>query len=148
MPNGPQAAYEFGRFTLIPTEKRLLCGEDEIALAPKVFDTLVLLVENPGRLIRKDELLRTLWPDTVVEEVGLSHNVSQLRKVLGDRAEDPEFIETVPKLGYRFIAPVRVLGESAPRPTSPAKVARHRLTSSIARGLGRQCWQRRQPGFS
>src|SRR6516162_7010649 len=87
MPNGPQAAYEFGRFTLIPTEKRLLCGEKEIALAPKVFDTLVLLVENPGRLIRKDELLRTLWPDTVVEEVGLAHNACQLRKVLGDGAQ-------------------------------------------------------------
>src|SRR6516164_5926930 len=104
MPNGPQAAYEFGQFTLIPTEKRLLCGEKEIALAPKAFDTLVLLVENQGRLIQKDELLSTLWPDTVVEEVALAHNVSQLRKALSDRVENPRFIETVPKRGYRFIA--------------------------------------------
>src|ERR1700730_4404434 len=120
MPNDPQAAYEFGQFTLIPTEKRLLCGGKEIPLAPKVFDTLVLLVENSGRLIRKDELLKTLWPDTVVEEVALAHNVSQLRKALGDRSEDPQFIETVPKRGYRFIAPVRGLREPAPRPASPA----------------------------
>jgi TolB-like protein/DNA-binding winged helix-turn-helix (wHTH) protein len=120
MPNDPQAAYEFGQFTLIPTEKRLLCGGKEIPLAPKVFDTLVLLVENPGRLIRKDELLKTLWPDTVVEEVALAHSVSQLRKALGDRSEDPQFIETVPKRGYRFIAPVRVLREPAPRPASAA----------------------------
>ena len=120
MPNDPQAAYEFGQFTLIPTEKRLLYGGKEIPLAPKVFDTLVLLVENSGRLIRKDELLKTLWPDTVVEEVALAHNVSQLRKALGDRSEDPQFIETVSKRGYRFIAPVRGLRQPAPRPASPA----------------------------
>jgi TolB-like protein/DNA-binding winged helix-turn-helix (wHTH) protein len=118
MPDDPQAAYGFGQFTLIPSEKRLLCGGKEIPLAPKVFDTLVLLVENPGRLIRKDELLKTLWPDTVVEEVALAHNVSQVRKALGDRSEDPQFIETVPKRGYRFIAPVRVLREPAPHPAS------------------------------
>jgi len=120
MPNDPQAAYEFGQFTLVRTEKRLLCDGKAIPLAPKVFDTLVLLVENPGRLIQKDELLEALWPDTVVEEVALAHNVSQLRKALGDRAEEPRFIETVPKRGYRFIAPVRVVSEPAARRASPA----------------------------
>jgi TolB-like protein/DNA-binding winged helix-turn-helix (wHTH) protein len=120
MPDAQQAAYEFGQFTLVQAEKRLLCDGKAIPLVPKVFDTLVLLVENPGRLIQKDELLEALWPDTVVEEVALAHNVSQLRKALGDRAEEPRFIETVPKRGYRFIAPVRVVGEPATRRASPA----------------------------
>ena len=114
MANDPQAAYEFGRFTLVPTEKRLLCDRRVVPLSPKAFDTLVLLVENQGRLIQKEELLKALWPDSVVEEVALAHNVSQLRKVLGDPAEDPKFIETVPKRGYRFIAAVRELSEPAP----------------------------------
>jgi DNA-binding winged helix-turn-helix (wHTH) protein len=120
MASDPQAVYEFGRFTLVPTEKRLMCDRKAVPLAPKVFDTLVLLVENQGRLIQKDELLKALWPDGVVEEQALAHNVSQLRKVLGDPAEDPKFIETVPKRGYRFIAAVRALGEPAPVIASPA----------------------------
>ncbi|TLZ60840.1 MAG: tetratricopeptide repeat protein [Gammaproteobacteria bacterium] len=120
MANDPQAAYAFGRFTLVPSEKRILCDGKVVPLPPKVFDTLVLLVENQGRLIQKEELLKALWPDTVVEEVALAHNVSQLRKALGDPAEDPKFIETVPKRGYRFIAAVRELGEPAPRAASPA----------------------------
>jgi TolB-like protein/DNA-binding winged helix-turn-helix (wHTH) protein len=119
MANDPQAAYAFGRFTLVPSEKRLLCDRDVIPLAPKVFDTLVLLVANRGRLIQKEELLKTLWPDSVVEEVALAHHVSQLRKVLRDPAEDPKFIETVPKRGYRFIAPVQAVGEPAPGEAPP-----------------------------
>ena len=107
MATDPQVAYEFGQFTLVPTEKRLLCDGKVVPLAPKVFDTLVLLVKNQGRLLEKEGLLRALWPHSVVEEVALAHNVSQLRKALGDPAEDPKFIETVPKRGYRFLAPVR-----------------------------------------
>jgi TolB-like protein/DNA-binding winged helix-turn-helix (wHTH) protein len=114
----PQVAYEFGQFTLVPTEKRLLCDGKVVPLAPKVFDTLVLLVKNQGRLLEKDALLEALWPHRVVEEVALAHNVSQLRKALGDPAEDPKFIETVPKRGYRFIAAVRQRGE--PRAAPPA----------------------------
>jgi TolB-like protein/DNA-binding winged helix-turn-helix (wHTH) protein len=118
MRNAPRAAYEFGRFTLIATEERLLCDGNVVPLAPKVFDTLLLLVEKHGQLVQKEELLKVLWPDTVVEEVGLAHNVSQLRRVLGDSAEDPKFIETLPKRGYRFIAAVRALDEPAARHAS------------------------------
>jgi TolB-like protein/DNA-binding winged helix-turn-helix (wHTH) protein len=120
MASEPQAAYEFGEFTLVPTEKRLMCESRVVPLAPKAFDTLVLLVENQGRLIQKDDLLKSLWPGSVVEEQALAHNVSQLRKALGDPAADPKFIETVPKRGYRFIAPVRALGEPARVMASPA----------------------------
>ena len=68
MATDPQVALEFGQFTLVPTEKRLLCDGTVVPLAPKVFDTLVLLVKNQGRLIEKEELLKALWPHSVVEE--------------------------------------------------------------------------------
>ena len=98
--------YEFGRFRLEPSERRLLRGDEIVALTPKAFDTLHLLVRNSGHLVEKDELIRMLWPGTFVEEGNLSNNVFLLRKALGDNSE---FIETVPGRGYRFIGPVRQL---------------------------------------
>jgi len=123
MASDPRGAYEFGQFTLVPSQKRLLSGREMLALAPKVFDTLVLLVENQGRLIQKEEFLKALWPNSVVEEQALAHNISQLRKVLRDPAEDPKFIETVPKRGYRFIASVRASAEPPAVPGSSAPSA-------------------------
>ena len=120
MASEPQVAYEFGQFTLVPSQKRLLRDREMVPLAPKVFDTLVLLVENQGQLIQKEEFLKALWPNSVVEEQALAHNISQLRKVLRDPAEDPKFIETVPKRGYRFIASVRATGEPPAVLASPA----------------------------
>src|SRR5204862_8091685 len=97
MANDPQAAYAFGRFTLVPSEKRILCDGKVVPLPPKVFDTRVLLVGNQGRLIQKEELRKALWPATAVDEVALAHNVSQLREALSAPAEDPKFIKTVCK---------------------------------------------------
>ena len=74
-----------------------------VALTPKAFDTLLLLVRNSGHLLEKDELINSLWPETFVEEGSLSNNIFLLRKALG---EDPAFIATVPRRGYRFIARV------------------------------------------
>jgi DNA-binding winged helix-turn-helix (wHTH) protein len=96
--------YEFGPFRLEPAERKLLRGDEDVILTPKAFDTLVLLVRNNGHLLDKDKLLRTLWPDSFVEEGNLSNNISLLRKALGD---DSEYIETVPKQGYRFVGAVR-----------------------------------------
>ena len=75
-----------------------------IPLRLKVFDTLGVLVENAGRLVTKQELLETVWPDTAVEENNLNHNVSVLRKALGEKATGQQYIETVPRVGYRFVA--------------------------------------------
>jgi DNA-binding winged helix-turn-helix (wHTH) protein len=75
-------------------------------LTPKTFDTLVVLVRNSGHLLEKDDLIRMLWPDSFVEEGSLSNNIFLLRKALG---EDPAFIETVPRRGYRFTGAVRQL---------------------------------------
>src|SRR5688500_5565566 len=100
--------YEFARFRLLPAERLLLRDENPVQLPPKVFDTLLVLVENGGHLVKKDELLDKIWSDAFVEEATLARNISILRKVLGESGER-KFIETVPKRGYRFIEPVRRL---------------------------------------
>ncbi|HJY30404.1 MAG TPA: winged helix-turn-helix domain-containing protein, partial [Pyrinomonadaceae bacterium] len=98
--------YDFGPFRLDPTERRLLRHDQPVALTPKCFDLLVILVENSGHLISKEELLERLWPDQFVEESNLSFNISTLRKALGEAGHGDHFIETVPKKGFRFVAHV------------------------------------------
>jgi DNA-binding winged helix-turn-helix (wHTH) protein/TolB-like protein/Flp pilus assembly protein TadD len=98
--------YEFGRFRLNSDERVLLRGEEFVPLTPKAFDILLTLLENDGRIVRKDDLMKKVWPDTFVEEGNLTQNVSVLRKALGESANGPQFIETVPRRGYRFVASV------------------------------------------
>ena len=106
--------YEFGRFRLKSDERVLLRGEEFVSLTPKAFDILLTLLENDGRIVRKDDLMKRVWPDTFVEDGNLTQNVSLLRKALGESAIGPQFIETVPRRGYRFVAPVnRINGASA-----------------------------------
>jgi DNA-binding winged helix-turn-helix (wHTH) protein len=78
-----EASYQFDAFELDPVRRVLLREGKAIALKPKVFETLLVLVRNSGRVMEKDELMQQLWPDTVVEEVNLAHNISMLRKALG-----------------------------------------------------------------
>jgi pimeloyl-ACP methyl ester carboxylesterase/DNA-binding winged helix-turn-helix (wHTH) protein/class 3 adenylate cyclase len=101
--------YEFGRFKLDAEERLLFDGASSIQLPPKIFDTLLMLVENAGRSVEKDAMMRQIWSDSFVEENNLAQNISILRKTLGDVG----FIETVPKRGYRFAAQVRII-EDAP----------------------------------
>ena len=103
----PTTSYHFGVFQLIPHEHQLLCNGNQIALPPKTFETLVVLVEKSGRLIEKEELMQTLWPDTFVEEANLTHHISALRKALGEKENGQQYIQTVPRRGYRFVADVR-----------------------------------------
>jgi len=98
--------YRFGEFCLDAGERRLERSGVVIPLAPKVFDTLLLLVENPGHLIEKEEFMRRLWPDTFVGDDALARNISILRKVLGGSSDSQSAIATVPKKGYRFVADV------------------------------------------
>jgi TolB-like protein/DNA-binding winged helix-turn-helix (wHTH) protein len=99
--------YGFGPFVLDPGERLLLHGAARMELPPRAFDTLLVLVENNGRLLEKDALMRTVWRDTVVEENNLSQVVYLLRKALRDGEDGSRYIETVPKRGYRFVAGVR-----------------------------------------
>jgi DNA-binding winged helix-turn-helix (wHTH) protein/TolB-like protein/Tfp pilus assembly protein PilF len=99
--------YEFGPFRLDPAEYLLLRDDEPVALRPKEFAVLVALVENHGHVLTKDELLKGVWPGQLVEEGNLNRHVSNLRRVLGETSGEPRYIETVPKVGYRFVAPVR-----------------------------------------
>jgi TolB-like protein/DNA-binding winged helix-turn-helix (wHTH) protein len=103
----PKLIYEFGPFRLIPTERQLLRDDQPVPLTPKTFDLLVALVESSGHLVKKDELLKRVWPDSFVEEANLSVNMSALRRALGEGPEDHQYVETVPRHGYRFVAGVR-----------------------------------------
>jgi TolB-like protein/Tfp pilus assembly protein PilF len=105
-----QMLYEFGPFRLDVAERRLSRNGEPVSLAPKVFDTLLALVENFGRLVEKNELISRLWPDTFVEEVTLARNISVLRKALGESSTERRYVETVPKAGYRFVANVTQIG--------------------------------------
>src|SRR5215471_10817970 len=107
IPNETKSIYEFGEFRLDPAAKTLTRSGEAVALTPKVFDTLQLLVEHAGRLLEKDELMERLWQDRFVEESNLTFNIKMLRRALHDDAQHPQFIETVPRRGYRFIADVR-----------------------------------------
>jgi Tol biopolymer transport system component/DNA-binding winged helix-turn-helix (wHTH) protein len=98
--------YRFGEFTLDTDQRVLLRDGKRLPLTTKVFDTLLILVENNGRIVEKEELMNRLWPDTFVEDANLTFNIKQLRKSLGDDARNPVYIETIARRGYRFIANV------------------------------------------
>jgi Tol biopolymer transport system component/DNA-binding winged helix-turn-helix (wHTH) protein len=119
--------YEFGPFCLDPEERVLLKDGKHVQLTPKVFDTLLFLVQNQGRILSKDEMLNTIWQDSFVEESNLTFNIRKLRQALGDEKGSPTYIETIPKRGYRFKADVKeVLQES---PIAPAPEIRLRSTN-------------------
>jgi Tol biopolymer transport system component/DNA-binding winged helix-turn-helix (wHTH) protein len=105
--------YEFGAFRLDAVERVLWRGEEMIALPPKVFDTLWMLVKEGGRIVSKSELMDAVWADAIVEESNLSQNIYMLRRTLGVDEQGRQFIETIPRRGYRFAAPVRLLEEGA-----------------------------------
>ncbi len=104
MHNEIRDLYGFGEYTLDPTDRALYRREEILDLAPKVFDTLLALVESEGRVMTKDELLSRVWADTFVEESNLSQNIYTLRRIFGKRNN---FIKTVPRRGYQFVEPVR-----------------------------------------
>ena len=112
MDRQPQV-FEFGPFQVDVGERLLRRGEQIVGLTPKAFDTLVVLLENHGRLVGKDDLMKRLWPSSFVEESNLAQQISALRKALGD--DGSQYIETVPKSGYRFRYPVSVLTKSVSR---------------------------------
>ena len=118
--------YEFGPFRLDPAERLLLRDGRAVQLTAKAFDTLLVLVENGGRVVKKDFLLEQVWSDTVVEESTLAQNIFTLRKTLGDDSHENRFIETVPRQGYRFVCEVREL-----RDARPAVIVERRIRSRI-----------------
>lgn len=111
--SNPTLVFEFGSFVLNAPERLLLREGRPVEMPPKVFDLLLALVRARGHLLEKEELLRTVWEGSFVEEGNVNRQISTLRRILGDAAGSGQFIETVPKRGYRFIAPVRQLRQAA-----------------------------------
>ena len=109
MPNTFRQLLEFGLFRIDPEQRLLLRDEQPIPLSPKAFDLLLALVQRSGQVVLKDDLMKLLWPDTFVEESNLGQHVFQLRKALGERAQDHAYIVTIPGRGYRFVQKVRAL---------------------------------------
>ncbi len=100
--------FEFGEFTLDGREKSLACAGKPVTVTPKAFELLLVLIENHGHLVEKDELMRRVWTESYVEEGNLAYTIRLLRKALNDDSQNPRFIETVPRRGYRFIHQVQI----------------------------------------
>jgi DNA-binding winged helix-turn-helix (wHTH) protein/Tol biopolymer transport system component len=137
MPRNAGKFYEFANFRLDVSRKILLRDDQPLALTPKVFDTLEILIENAGNLLEKDELMQKIWHDHFVEESNLTSNIKTLRKALGDDASRPRFIETVPRRGYRFIAAVRENAveeepAAAPRAAAPGTLVSRKILLPVA----------------
>ncbi len=110
---GPRHFYEFGPYRLDASERLLYVSGRLVPLPPKLVSTLLVLIENRGHMVEKDELLKAVWAETFVEEGSLSRNIYILRKTLSDGHDGREYIETIPKRGYRFVAPVREIVETS-----------------------------------
>src|SRR5262245_57612791 len=111
--------YEFGSFSVDSSRRLLLCDGEPVPLAPKALETLLALIENRERLVTKDELMKLVWGDTIVEEGGLARNISVLRKTLGERPDHHQYIVTAPGRGYRFVAEIRERSDNGDAPVLP-----------------------------
>lgn len=118
--------FRFGPFLLDPRDRQLRRDDAPVELNARYLDALALLVGDAGKLVSKDRFLDEVWRGVPVTDEALTQCIKTLRRQLGDNASDPRFIETVPKHGYRFIAPVALVdGASAPRSEAPAPAAPH-----------------------
>src|ERR1700689_5592285 len=98
--------FRFGQFVLDPGGRTLSCADSPVPLTPRAFDVLLFLVQNPNRLVTKEELLQAVWGGTFVEEGNLTQYISHLRKALGENSEDSPLIVTIARKGYKFTAEV------------------------------------------
>src|SRR5262245_38481096 len=128
--------YRFGPFQLDLRERRLSRAGAVITLRLKVFETLRVLVENAGRLVTKQELLDAVWPNTTVEENNLTHTISVLRKALGEKATGQEYIETVPRVSYRFAAPIKRADAAAATSVQSMRARQEIRSGTTTAGVG------------
>jgi DNA-binding winged helix-turn-helix (wHTH) protein/tetratricopeptide (TPR) repeat protein len=136
-PLAPHVLYDFGPFRLDPPKRLLLREGRPLALTPRVFDMMVVLVENRGRVVEKNELMRLVWAGVVVEEANLTQSVFTLRKLLGDGPHEHRYIATVPRRGYQFVAEVCETRPAWPPSARPGPPARSLAVLPFA-ALGRE----------
>ena len=122
MDGGGEQVYEFKGFRLEAAQRRLLYNGQPVPLKPKILDLLLLLVQMRGRLVEKDELMKEIWPNTIVEENNITVSMSILRKTLGEGRAGRQFIETVPGRGYRFVAAVKIISSEEETPQETPSV--------------------------
>src|SRR3954451_2470691 len=112
-------SFRFGPYVVDAGSYQLFRGSEVIPLSPKIIDLLLYLAARPSALVPKDELFAALWPDVAVTDNALTQAVSELRQALGDDPASPRYIQTVPRRGYRFIAPVEPVRDPEPGTTTP-----------------------------
>lgn len=117
--------YEFGPFRFDPQRHRLTRNGEPVHVPPKAMEALRVFVQNPGKMLERDLLMQAVWADTFVEDANLTVAVSQLRKALGQLGEPDEYIETLPRIGYRFLPDVRVVREA------PLRIEKHTLSQTV-----------------
>lgn len=114
MKQTPWHIYTFGAFSLDERERKLTCEGRQVSLTPKAFETLLLLVQHCDQILGKQEMMERIWPGTFVEEATLAQNIFTLRRALGEDASNVQYIETIPRVGYRFICGVEVRDKVRP----------------------------------
>ncbi|HJU91416.1 MAG TPA: tetratricopeptide repeat protein [Pyrinomonadaceae bacterium] len=119
--------YEFGEFRLDATRQRLTRNGEVIPLPPKAFDTLLVLAQNPRKLLEREALMQAVWADTFVEDANLTVAISNLRKALGQNGEQANYIETIPRVGYRFVADVSTVEDR----TLPLVIEKHTVSQTV-----------------
>jgi DNA-binding winged helix-turn-helix (wHTH) protein len=106
--------YKFGSFSLDERERRLTCEGRQVSVTPKAFDTLLVLAQHAGRILGKQEMMERIWPGAFVEEATLTQNIFTLRRALGEDANNIRYIETISRVGYRFICGVEICDKEEP----------------------------------
>jgi DNA-binding winged helix-turn-helix (wHTH) protein/TolB-like protein len=129
--------HRFGPFQYDSEQRLLLRDGETVPLVPKAIDTLHVLLEQRGRVVEKSDLMKLVWPDTTVEEIGLARNISILRKALGDESGESSYIETIPRRGYRFAA----AETRTPRRMAPAVAIAVAIAAALAAVAGLVWWQ-------
>lgn len=127
MPSTDKHFYEFGPFRLDVQKHRLLCGGELVPLSPKALEALTVFVQHPNEMLEREALMQAVWADTFVEDANLTVAVSQLRKALGQNGEEVEYIETIPRVGYRFVADVRRVVQQP----KPLRIEKHTLSQTV-----------------
>lgn len=132
--NSPrERMYRFGDFLLVADGPLLLRDGVRVAVTPRVLNVLLVLVENAGRVVTKETLLNKVWADSFVEEGNLNRTVSRLRQSLGESFGDNRYIETIPRVGYRFIADVELVADA---PAPPASAEEDEAAAAVAESVG------------
>ena len=125
--------YEFGDYVLMPSERLLFCAGKPVPMKSKVFETLLTLIRQQGKLMTKDELMTQIWGNNFVEEANLTQNIFTLRKIFGEKPRDHHFIVTVPGRGYRFVAQVKTITEQkSEAPPNGANISLNGHVTSLA----------------